>query len=191
MLTACDGGSGSSEAEQKRLEEVAAKLEHTTEQLQQVSEKLEEVASKLPPRHPPPPPPPAAGGPDPNDAAVELVAKKLVDAISCDDSGCTVEGAVLDSVLDQHELLVRSVRIVPTTKAGQQRGYKLYGIRPNSPAAALGFNNGDLVTAVDGKAMDSMQAAMLAWEALRATDAVEVAFERKGSPQSLNLRVAR
>jgi S1-C subfamily serine protease len=77
---------------------------------------------------------------------------------------------------------------VPAQRDGQVRGFKLYGIRPASPAKALQFKNGDMIVSVDGTALDSLEAAQAAWKRLRKRGGtLLVVFQRKG--ESLELRI--
>ncbi len=48
-------------------------------------------------------------------------------------------------------------RVVPLT-SGPERGLKLFGIRPKSPLAILGLQNGDLVQSINGKPIADLDA---------------------------------
>jgi len=70
---------------------------------------------------------------------------------------CTVDPALGLAVLG-HQGSDRSFRLMPYARGGAIDGFKLYGVRSGSPLAALGFNNGDVLTHVDGRPLLSSEA---------------------------------
>lgn len=79
----------------------------------------------------------------------------LLDTITkVDDDHYQIPKKTLDAILADPSTYARSLRITASIKNGQPNGVKLYAIRPSSPAAHLGFQNGDTVRAVNGKALD-------------------------------------
>ncbi len=67
--------------------------------------------------------------------------------------------------------------LIPAFRRGHVVGARLFGVRPGSPLAALGFENGDILTARDGLPLTTPAA----WEALASSPGPQtVAVERRG-----------
>jgi general secretion pathway protein C len=71
-------------------------------------------------------------------------------------------------------------RIVPESRNDALAGFRVFGIRPGSPFAALGLSNGDLLLAVNGRSIATAEAAMAAFAPLRAASHVWLEVERDG-----------
>jgi hypothetical protein len=71
-------------------------------------------------------------------------------------------------------------RIVPESRSDALAGFRVFGIRPDSPFAALGLSNGDLLLAVNGRSIATAEAAMAAFAPLRAASHVWLEVERDG-----------
>jgi type II secretion system protein C len=85
-----------------------------------------------------------------------------------DDTHFVVEQALIDQMLANPEKLYSQIRAVPHKDAsGAIDGYRLSGIRRKSVFSQLGIKNGDVVHAVNGKAMGSMGQAMEAFNSLQ------------------------
>lgn len=69
------------------------------------------------------------------------------------------------------------------------RGYKIYGIRPESLPRALGFKNGDLLKSVNGLPLTSMDQSMAAYVKLRRSDRLVLEIERKGAPLTKEITI--
>jgi general secretion pathway protein C len=71
-----------------------------------------------------------------------------------------------------------SARVVPQARDGQVVGVRLSGIGRDSPFAAIGLADGDLLLAVNGRSIATPSAALEAYAALRAADHIWLAIER-------------
>ncbi|HEY7374989.1 MAG TPA: type II secretion system protein GspC [Polyangia bacterium] len=71
-------------------------------------------------------------------------------------------------------------RVVPQTRDGAPAGFLLTGVRGNSPFAALGLANGDLLRAVNGQSLATPEAALAALSTLRAASQLALLIERDG-----------
>ncbi|HET7434698.1 MAG TPA: trypsin-like peptidase domain-containing protein [Thermoanaerobaculia bacterium] len=69
-----------------------------------------------------------------------------------------------------------------------QRGALVARVFSNSPAAAGGLRVGDVITAVDGKPVDSREAFSTATATLTAGQTLQVTVGREGSPRTLTIR---
>lgn len=102
-------------------------------------------------------------------------------AIKCDsENSCTIERNWLEGVLSNPASLAKQARVMPSVKDGETRGFKFYGIRPGSLPKLLNIKNGDLITAVNGTELKSMDGAMSLYAKLRRANNLSVTIERKG-----------
>ncbi len=90
--------------------------------------------------------------------------------------------------LNQH---MRRVRIIPNYKDGQQTGFKLFAIRPGSLLQAMGLRNGDTVTGINGKTVNTPELALEALVAIKKAHKVSIQITRRGMPQEINYRFTR
>ena len=110
--------------------------------------------------------------------------------IKCAEAGrCTLSRAFLEAFISNPSTLARQARVMPSVKDGHTRGFKFYGIRPASLPQLIGFKNGDLLTAVNGAPLTSMDAAMGLYSKLRVTTELRLDIERKGEPMVLVLTI--
>jgi type II secretion system protein C len=133
---------------------------------------------------PPPAPAPTApksgemDGPLPDD---DRVIPGAEEAINCPtEDTCTVERAFVEKLMANPALLAKQARIVPKQKDDEVVGYKLYGIRRGSLPKLLNLKNGDMITAVNGEELKSMDKAMALYTKLRRASNLTVSIERKG-----------
>lgn len=81
--------------------------------------------------------------------AAELAA--LDDLITCEDDTCHVSQALIDAVLsDPAALLDDPTRLRPKTEKGEVVGMQFTGVASGTLGDRLGFQNGDIIVAVDG-----------------------------------------
>lgn len=139
-----------------------------------------------------PPPPrattkPTSSLPPPkNDRAIE----GAEEAIKCPtENTCTVERAFVEKLMANPALLAKQARIVPKQKDDEVLGYKLYGIRRGSLPKLLGLKNGDMVTAVNGEELKSMDKAMALYTKLRRASNLSVSIERKGKTVTKEIQI--
>ncbi|MEM9187807.1 MAG: hypothetical protein AAGF12_01425 [Myxococcota bacterium] len=76
------------------------------------------------------------------------------------------------------------LRILPVTRGGFTVGVRVYGIRRDSTLAKLGFQNGDLLTQLNGFSMNSPDRALAAYAALREAKTWVVELERRGEART-------
>ena len=193
-LCACTpSGDASGEASSAQLTELSEKLDRANEDIDRINQRLDSIDAKLKQieqaqREPPRPPlrlDSAVEDPPPSTVDPETIAA----GIHCEGERCTLKRELVDELLSTPEALARSVRIVPAVREGKTVGFKLYGLRNNSIGDLLGFKNGDLVRSIGGRRIDSVDAAIEAYEALRGVDEIVFELERKGEARTLTLRI--
>jgi general secretion pathway protein C len=102
-------------------------------------------------------------------------------------------GGVVDNLRDINgaEELSEIVRPQPVITDGRLRGYRVYPGRDRQRFAASGLRAGDLVTAVDGVALDNADAGPDALQRLMGSEQVTLTIERGGQVESLTVRLDR
>ncbi len=101
----------------------------------------------------------------------------LADRVKCDaGSHCTIERSVIQEVMTNPSKL-GGIRAFPSGG-----GFKLAGIRRGSLAHEIGLRNGDVLTEVGGKPLESLDDAFALIPLLRSASNVHVTLSRKGKP---------
>lgn len=82
--------------------------------------------------------------------------------------------------LEQPSAIARSARIVPALRDGKPSGVKIYAVRPDSLLAAIGFENGDTLRAVNDVPISTADSALEVYRTHREPDHVDLDIERRG-----------
>ena len=93
----------------------------------------------------------------------------------------TLSRAALDKVLEGQADLMRVARLVPQSQAGHVIGVRLYGAGPDTLLSALGFENGDILQAINGMDVASPEKALEAYARLRVARDLRVSLSRRGA----------
>jgi hypothetical protein len=80
-------------------------------------------------------------------------------------------------------------RIAPVTKDGKLDGLRLIGVRPGSPAAALGLANRDVLQSINGTKIESANNLLDLYAQLDKLSTVELGGTRNSKPLTLVLRL--
>lgn len=171
-----------------RLEEARGELVHSTRAMREATSALQ-AATRAPTTinvmDLPPPSTPAAAL-DMKSAWTMLTAHATEEpARYCPEpERCVLPRAVLDAALSDPAHIAEQARVMPSLRDGEVRGFKLYGIRPDSLPRDLGFKNGDLVKSANGLPLAGVDQAMAVYAKLRRSDKVVLEIERKGQTLS-------
>lgn len=85
---------------------------------------------------------------------------------------------------------VPGVRVMPATgKDGTLRGVRISQARKDSLAVGLGLRTGDVIEAIDGKALDSPDVILAAYGELERAAAARVSISRGGKPLEIEYRL--
>lgn len=79
----------------------------------------------------------------------------------------------------------KGVRLAPVNKDGNLAGIRVAGAREGSLARVLGLQPGDVIEAVDGRPIDSLEKLMDLYGRLDSTRQVQLGIKRKGAAQTL------
>ncbi len=101
----------------------------------------------------------------------------------------TVPRAEFLATLGTAEALARHAKVMPSIKDGVFRGFKVYGIRPDTPIKRYGFYNGDLVTEIDGKALTAESTLGAEILAAAADGEVKLGVVRRLTPMPMVFRL--
>jgi general secretion pathway protein C len=90
-------------------------------------------------------------------------------------------------------LLDQVMRTVPSydNAAGKLRGFRAYPGRNRAIFNKLGLKPGDLVTAINGQALDDPQHSQEVFNTIQTSDHVTVTLERGGQKQDISLNIAQ
>lgn len=85
--------------------------------------------------------------------------------------------------------LMRQVRVRPYFEDGESRGIMLSGIRGGSIFEEMGLESGDIIQAVNGEEIRSMDDAMGFYQDLQSAGEVSLEIKRDGAQRSINYRI--
>jgi len=100
-----------------------------------------------------------------------------------------IDRKMLDTQLADLSKLGSQARIVPNYRGGKYQGFKLVGVRPGSLYRSIGIRSGDVIKSINGKAIDSPNKAIELFEKLKNSTSIELDFERRGQPKTLNYSI--
>ncbi len=92
-----------------------------------------------------------------------------------------VDRSAIDALIANPAELMK-VRVVPEKEGDRVVGLKLSGIRPNSLLSAVGIQNGDRLTSINGFEMNDPQKMLEAYSKLTRADHLTASVVRNGKP---------
>lgn len=96
---------------------------------------------------------------------------------------------VINETLGNLNNVATQARIVPSFKNGVANGFKLFSIRPGSLYSAIGIQNGDVITRINGYDMNSPEKALEVYTRLKDAANIEIEYERRGQPMKSSYRI--
>jgi general secretion pathway protein C len=118
------------------------------------------------------------------------VPKEIADKIQkVSDTEFNVDRAVVDQILENQSVLMRSARIVPEKKDGKVVGIRLLRVRPDTLLGTLGLRDGDRVEKINGFDITSPEKALEAYARLRTAGNLSVSITRKGKPMNIDFNI--
>jgi general secretion pathway protein C len=139
------------------------------------------VAARPPP--PEQPPLPERKEPATSEDRFERAVARSIDELG--EGEFAVSRTLLDTVLEEPELAARAMRVLPARDGEAIVGFRLLGVRRDTLPGKLGLQNGDVVAAINGLPMTSMDAVMRAYGLLRMADEITVEVLRRGERVAL------
>lgn len=124
-------------------------------------------------------------------AAAPVAGAEAVDGITqLGENHYQVERRILEQYLGNLEGLSSMARAIPHKGAdGEIDGYRLSGIRRNSPLSQLGIKNGDVIQSVNGTNIGNMGEAMTVFNSLSSQSHFTFDVTRRGQKQAMEYDV--
>ena len=98
-----------------------------------------------------------------------------------------VDQTVFEQALANPTRFMREVSVRPHKKRGEVDGFRLRKVRRRSVFEELGAKKGDVVHSVNGKSLNSVESALIAYQELRSASSFTFDITRKGKPISLEI----
>jgi len=105
------------------------------------------------------------------------------------DQNITVARSQIDNAIQNINDLMRQVKIRPHFLNGKPDGLFLSNIQQDSIFARLGLRNGDILTGVNGKNIQSVDDALKLYQDLKSSSDVAVQIKRKGEVLSIGYHI--
>ncbi len=112
--------------------------------------------------------------------------------VQCDGDRCSIDRALLVGGGDGLPLILRQTRAIPTrTNTGTPVGFKLFGVRKDTAAGMLGFENGDLIRTINDIKLDDDVSEFVPplVTAVETANKLTVVFERDGAVKESTISI--
>lgn len=100
-----------------------------------------------------------------------------------------LEASDLENALNNLSQLSTQARMVPAFEDGKPIGFKFFSIRPNSVFSKIGFENGDIITRINGYELNSPDKALELYQKLLTTKQFNVDLKRGNSKLTYDYNV--
>jgi len=104
-------------------------------------------------------------------------------------SNVTLKREKIESAVNNLNTLMKQIRIRPHFKDGKPDGLTISGIRSKSIFSDMGLRNGDVITGVDGNAIESVDDALKLYESLQSASSVQVQLRRRGQLRTIDYQI--
>jgi general secretion pathway protein C len=101
----------------------------------------------------------------------------------------TLNRANIESALENIGQLMDQATIRPHIEDGRPAGISITGIRPNAIFRKMRLRNGDVITGVNGRAIESVDDAVSVFEDLTSSSEIKVDIKRRGRRQTLDYKI--
>ncbi len=129
-----------------------------------------------------------AAGPRDEGPATPVEGSEGISKIS--DTKFQVDRSLIDKYLSNIDELSGMARATPHNGPdGEPDGFRLGGIRRNSPLSQLGMRNGDVIHMVNGQALSNMGDAMTAFQGLQSQSSFTFEITRRGQKQTMEYEI--
>lgn len=100
-----------------------------------------------------------------------------------------IQRSRIEDAIQNVNQLMQYVRIRPHFTNGEPDGLRLTGVRPGTIFTEIGFRNGDIITGVNGKRIESVDDALQFYTSLKNATNVDLQLRRRGEDKSIRYRV--
>ncbi len=101
----------------------------------------------------------------------------------------TLNRANIESALENVGDLMNQATIRPHIEDGRPAGIAITGIRPNAIFRKMRLRNGDVITGVNGRSIESVEDAITVFEDLTSSSEIKVDIKRRGRNQTLDYKI--
>ncbi len=101
----------------------------------------------------------------------------------------TLKRSQIQAAVDDVNTLMKQVRIRPHFTNGKPDGLRLTGIRPNSIFRNMGLRSGDIITGVNGAAIESVDDALKFYKSLQSSSNVQLQLKRRGRQKTIDYTI--
>jgi general secretion pathway protein C len=101
----------------------------------------------------------------------------------------TLRRSMIDNAIQDVNQLLTQVNVRPHFHQGQPDGLMLSRIKPNSLFMRMGLRNGDVISGVNGRNIQSVDDALGFYESLRSADKVMVQLKRGGRERTIEYNI--
>jgi general secretion pathway protein C len=100
-----------------------------------------------------------------------------------------VDRGEVDAAYPDYEHLMQEIRVRPRFEAGRPVGFVIYNISPGGIFERMGLEDGDVITAVNGKPFESSQPAAEFYEAVHAGGSLSFDISRADRQKDLHVEI--
>lgn len=100
-----------------------------------------------------------------------------------------IQRSRIEEAIQNVNQLMKYVRIRPHFTEGQPDGLRLTGVRPGTIFTDIGFRNGDIITGVNGREIQSVDDALKFYSSLKNESNVDLQIRRGGRVKTIQYRV--
>ena len=101
----------------------------------------------------------------------------------------TLNRANIENALENIGDLMNQATIRPHIEDGRPAGIAITGIRPNAIFRKMRLRNGDVITGVNGRSIESVEDAITVFEDLTSSSEIKVDIKRRGRRQTLDYKI--
>ncbi|MEW5909857.1 MAG: type II secretion system protein N [Thermodesulfobacteriota bacterium] len=105
------------------------------------------------------------------------------------DHKVTLSRSQIEGAVQNLSELMTQINIRPHFLNGQPEGLAVGGIAPDSIFSKMGIRNGDIITGVDGKRIESVDDALKLYESIKSSKNVAIEIKRLGKTEVISYQV--
>ncbi|MHB1239662.1 MAG: type II secretion system protein GspC [Gammaproteobacteria bacterium] len=126
----------------------------------------------------------------PQDQSVVGISPSSAFQPAASDAGVAQElRAYRDQLVRNPQSIFQLLRLVPARQGGQFLGFRVYPSQDRALFTRLGLHPGDLITSVNGIALNDPRNGIEVLSKLRTANNIEVSLQRNGAPQTLAINL--
>ncbi|MCK5799682.1 MAG: PDZ domain-containing protein [Deltaproteobacteria bacterium] len=100
-----------------------------------------------------------------------------------------VRRRALEALLAQPQAVVRTLRVLPISRGGRPDGFRLLYLTAQSPLRALGLRRGDVLQAINGRRVATVEALLSVYAKMRQASHVSLGLRRAHRTISLDYAI--